>query len=121
MADIPDGNYESAGFILAGTGKTDVLTVPAAGGLWYWVAMLQVNLGTGSPGTAVQVFWYDASEATEYVINDGASIAAGIPLELMGKPLLAMEANDIIRVKAAANYHGHLTFHRGSRNPENRG
>ncbi len=119
MASVfPTSNYGTEAIVLAGTTKTDIITVPS--GFWYDVTNIRVTLGTGSGGTAAIIYWYDASTATEIVLNEAAVVTAGVGYELELMPL-HIEVGDIIRAKAAANYHVIVNYVKGSRQTDSTG
>lgn len=98
--------------------KTDILTCPAAGGIWYVIIGINICASDGSAGTAT-VLLYDASAAVEYTLSKAAVVPAAGSLSLTDAlPPLTLEAGDILRVTpSAANQHVTVAYLEGRRVP----
>lgn len=111
---FPVSAYDSEAVKLTNTSKTDILTVPA--GFWYELIAIRICASGGATETAT-IHWFDASLATEYVLNDAIAIAPGLPGDEECFPL-HMEAGDILRVTGHNNEHVFVSFLKGSDQPQ---
>ena len=94
------GHYECVGSKPASTTKTDVLTCPSAGGVWYIVARINICASGGAAGTA-DVFQYDSKGAVEYQIQKDAVVPAAGSLSLNDLQIVLL-GGDILRVTPSA-------------------
>ena len=102
-----DAFYEFAGSKPSSTTKTDVLTCPSAGGMWYIVTGINICASDGSAGTA-DVFWYDGS--VEYTLRKASVVPAAGSLDIEFRPLV-LRASHILRVTpSAANQHVTVSY-----------
>ena len=103
MASIEiGGHYENVGAKPASATKTDVLTCPAAGWLWYVIVGINICASDGVAGTA-DVFRYDG--AVEYQEQKNAVVPAAGSLCLTDLQIVLL-AGGILRVTpSAANQH----------------
>ena|SRR3990167_3161797 len=118
MASIEvKGHYENKGTKPASTVKTDVLTCPSAGGMWFVVVRINICASDGSAGTA-DVFQYDSAGAVEYQLQKNAVIPAAGSLSLGDLQIVLLDG-DILRVTpSAANQHVMVYYMVGRSDPQ---
>lgn len=106
MASVEtDGHYETAGGKPSSATKTDVLTCPVAGGMWYTLTGINICASDGSAGTA-DILVYDATAAVEYAFRKGVTVPAAGALAITDVGPLVLKAGDVLRVTpSAANQH----------------
>lgn len=118
MASVEIGaHYENAGSKPASATKTDVLTCPSAGGIWYIVARINICASDGVAGTA-DIFQYDSSGAVEYQLRKDAAVPAAGALMLTDQQIVLL-GGDILRVTpSAANQHVMVHYMVGRGDPQ---